>query len=564
MKTGPVSPRILVLTSLVSHGVAAAAFPPLGWSPLVLIAFVPWFLALGAAVPGPGFLRAFLLGQGLYGFLRLGWLGGLAGAPEAGWAGAAILTVVYVLIAWPVGWGFRRVWRRSPSALIWAAPLAIAANDALRTWATGGLAWHDVGYALADWPLLIQSADWGRVFPLTFWVVGTNVMLAASWNGLLRRRGPSRWRRHVGVWASATVFLLGYGAWREASLAERYEEGPLVIGAQPAISQAEKLQKIGRAEEFESMMELLRGGTAEAGVADLYVLPETSFFSADETSRPPHLRRFLPLDALLRRPFRYGARRVDVRGALERVIHSGKKESTSASPRMVMGLVQFEDGAEGVLEANRAVLLDFTPDGPRVLDHYDKRRLVPFGEYIPFKDTFFGKDLEDYVTRTAGYRPAQTPGERDVLWEVRPGGPRFAVNICFEIVFPDDFVRARKAGADFILNISNDGWYDDSGERELVHAQTRFRAVENRRSVVRLSNTGISAIIGPLGEEVAVVERGGRRLSVRGALVGRPPLLPSADGPFPTAIWAPWAVLAAFLLAVVGMPTGKSRSRPEL
>ncbi|HGY90061.1 MAG TPA: apolipoprotein N-acyltransferase [Planctomycetes bacterium] len=564
MKPGAVSPRVLILTSVFSHGLAAAAFPPLGWSPLVLVALAPWFYLLGQPATERGVLRAFLLGQGLYGFFRLGWLGGLAGAPEAGWAGTAILTVIYVLIAWPVGWGFRRIWRRRPESLIWAAPLAFAANDALRTWATGGLAWHDFGYALADWPLLIQSADWGRVFPLTLWVVAGNVVLGEAWAGFRGRCRGRRWALHAVGWGLATGVLLGYGAWREADLRAQYREGPLVIGAQPAITQEKKLQKIGRAGEFEIMMDLLRQGTAEAGLADLYVLPETSFFTADETNRPPSRRRGLPLVDLLNRPFRYGGRRVDVRAAFQNLFKAGEERVSSRSPRIVLGLVQFEPGRGEVVEANRAVLVDTTGDRLRVLDHYDKRRLVPFGEYLPFKDTFFGKDLEDYVTRTAGYRPAQTPGERDVLWDVAPGGPRFAVNICFEIVFPEDFVRAREAGADFVLNISNDGWYDDSGERELVHAQTRFRAVENRRSVVRLSNTGISAIIGPLGEEVAVVEKGGKRLSVRGALVGRPPLLPRGVGPFPTAIWAPWVVLAAFLAAVAGVPTGKSRSRPEL
>jgi len=564
VKNGPVSPRVLILTSLFSHGLAAAAFPPVGGSPLVLVALAPWFYLLGRDTPPRGFLRAFLLGQGLYGFFRLGWLGGLAGAPQAGWAGTVLLTVVYVLIAWPVGWGFRRIWRRRPGTLIWAAPLAFAANDALRTWATGGLAWHDLGYALADWPLLIQSADWGRVFPLTLWVVAGNVVAGEGWAVFRGRSGARRWALRAAVWVLVTGALCGYGAWREADLSAQYREGPLVIGAQPAITQEKKLQKIGRAKEFEIMMDLLRRGTAEAGVADLYVLPETSFFTADETDRLPSRRRGLPLDGLLNRPFRYGGRRVDVRGAFREVMKAGDKGPRSRSPRIVMGLVQFEDDRKEVVEANRAVLVDTSREKLRVLDHYDKRRLVPFGEYLPFKDTFFGKDLEDYVTRTAGYRPGQTPGERDVLWQVSPAGPRFAVNICFEIVFPDDFVRAREAGADFVVNISNDGWYDDSGERELVHAQTRFRAVENRRSVVRLSNTGISAVIGPLGEEVAVVEKDGRRLSVPGVLVGRPPLLPRDVGPFPTAIWAPWMVLAAFLAAVAGTSIGKSRSRPEL
>ncbi|MCB1282395.1 MAG: hypothetical protein KDB18_12815, partial [Salinibacterium sp.] len=77
---------------------------------------------------------------------------------------------------------------------------------------------------------------------------------------------------------------------------------------------------------------------------------------------------------------------------------------------------------------------------------------------------------------------------------------------------------------DFHVNTSNDAWYDESAERELVHLQTRFRAIETRRSLARVSNTGLSGVIDPLGREVAMLTCDGRHRSVSGQVSARVPV----------------------------------------
>lgn len=125
------------------------------------------------------------------------------------------------------------------------------------------------------------------------------------------------------------------------------------------------------------------------------------------------------------------------------------------------------------------------------LGRYDKIHLVPFGEYVPLKKLFFfvdtiSKDVSDFA-----------PGQEYLTVEVR--GHRANAIICFEAVFPDLVRRFVHLGSELIVNLTNDGWYGDSAAPYQHLAMSRWRAVENRRYLLRATNSGISAIIGPTG-----------------------------------------------------------------
>jgi apolipoprotein N-acyltransferase len=151
---------------------------------------------------------------------------------------------------------------------------------------------------------------------------------------------------------------------------------------------------------------------------------------------------------------------------------------------------------------NSALL--FSSNG-KLAGRYDKIHLVPFGEYIPLKDTFS-------FLRTVVPIGEITAGRAFTLFQIPyPQGPgtdsvKFGVLICFEDLFPElsrNFVRR---GADFLVNITNDGWYKRS-PAAFQHLQASiFRAVENRRYLVRSANTGISAFISPQGKVVSFLE----------------------------------------------------------
>jgi apolipoprotein N-acyltransferase len=138
------------------------------------------------------------------------------------------------------------------------------------------------------------------------------------------------------------------------------------------------------------------------------------------------------------------------------------------------------------------------PDGT-VAGRYDKIHLVPWGEYIPYKNFFsFAKNL----TQQAG---DMTHGWRRVVFST--GGHRFGVFICYEEIFGDEVRLFAKQGAQVLVNISNDGWYGDTCAPWQTLNMSRMRAIENRRWLLRDTNTGITTVIDPYGRLTASVQR---------------------------------------------------------
>jgi apolipoprotein N-acyltransferase len=134
-----------------------------------------------------------------------------------------------------------------------------------------------------------------------------------------------------------------------------------------------------------------------------------------------------------------------------------------------------------------------------VVGRYDKIHLVPWGEYIPYKRFFsFAKNL----TQQAG---DMTHGWRRILFNT--GDHSFGVFICYEEIFGDEIRLFVKRGAQVLVNISNDGWYGDTCAPWQTLDMSRMRAVENRRWVLRDTNTGLTTIIDPYGRLTASIPR---------------------------------------------------------
>ena len=205
---------------------------------------------------------------------------------------------------------------------------------------------------------------------------------------------------------------------------------------------------------------------------------------------------------------------------------------------------------------NSAVLLD---PAARPLGRYDKMHLVPFGEYVPFKETLpflsvFTPYRHDYSCR---------PGESWTRFPLHAGGRdyRFGCLICYEDSDPY-LARQYVAGADkvdFLVNISNDGWFDGTEEHEQHLAICRFRAVEARRSVVRAVNMGVSCVIDPNGR-VSDLPGGSWASSVKveGVVSAVVPL----DGRASTyAVWGDWVPAGCWLAVAAGVAWGAVRRR---
>ena len=147
-------------------------------------------------------------------------------------------------------------------------------------------------------------------------------------------------------------------------------------------------------------------------------------------------------------------------------------------------------------EFNSAALL--SPSG-ELVGRYDKIHLVPFGEYVPFKSVMPFMDMLTKEVGTFGRGQSREPLEA--------GDQRLGIFICYESIFPDEVRQFAGLGANVLVNISNDGWYGDSGAWKQHLEMTQMRAIENGRWLLVGTNTGMTASVDPYGRIVAATPR---------------------------------------------------------
>jgi apolipoprotein N-acyltransferase len=149
---------------------------------------------------------------------------------------------------------------------------------------------------------------------------------------------------------------------------------------------------------------------------------------------------------------------------------------------------------------------------------YDKVHLVPFGEYLPFEEILERIGLQTLTEQRGGF----LAGDRHRLISL-PGSPGALPLICYEIIFPDELMSSAER-PDWIVNVTNDGWFGNSSGPYQHLQQARMTAIEQGLPVARAANTGISAVIDPLGRVIASLP-----LATEGVL----------DAPLPRSIGAP-------------------------
>jgi apolipoprotein N-acyltransferase len=155
-----------------------------------------------------------------------------------------------------------------------------------------------------------------------------------------------------------------------------------------------------------------------------------------------------------------------------------------------------QTGAQSSQIFNSAALV--SPQGESVA-RYDKVHLVPFGEYLPFPKLFA---FAGGLTKEVGEFQRGTSRQ-----PLPAGDQRLGTFICYESIFPDEVRQFALSGADVFVNISNDGWYGDSGAWRQHLQQTRMRAIENDRWLLISTNTGLTASIDPAGRVASSLPR---------------------------------------------------------
>ncbi|MDO8493996.1 MAG: apolipoprotein N-acyltransferase [Deltaproteobacteria bacterium] len=341
----------------------------------------------------------------------------------------------------------------------------------------GGFPWPNLANSQNQYTPLIQFADITGVYGVIFLLAWVNVY----WAELILKFQ----KRDIAFFIPKTVFTIFlcaavtvYGFSQIKNMEEKIAAAPhLNVGLiQPNISQGEKFS----VEYLEKQKKIFRNAVQSLQmVADIIIWPETAWFET------PHISRLQLNPEWL-----------------------GVTKQKEERPYSLVGLTTYFFEGEEAKYYNSAFLTDAVGN---VLGKYHKSHLVPFGEYVPWKKLFY------FLSPVAAIGDFQT-GES---WEpLSLGKWKVAPLVCFENIFPEISRTFVKNGAHFLANISNLAWYENSSGVPQHLSFSPFRAIENRRAFVGATNTGISAVIDPIGR---VVNRA--PLFTQSTIVHRIPLL---------------------------------------
>lgn len=541
--TPPLSRELgwLTINCLLTIVGFSVIFPPLELWPLAFVCLAPW--AIGVCRTHRAWLVywcTFATGWTLY-LINLHWL-----MPVTGLGYAAL--AFYLALYWPITAWAVRTGRRHGVSPVWTLPVTWVACEYLRAWVMSGFPWLFVGHAFYKQLTLIQIADLAGVYGVTFLaVMVTGVVVELR----LARGAAARRRRQTLLGGAACVVLIGaallYGRMRINSAA--FTDGPKVAVVQEDFPLS-NLPPYGEHPYVVFSRFMALGAEAAQQRPDLLVFPETAWNATQNigfvevplqaaASVPQSSHSFGKLcheaTAALARGDYATVNRViarfeqilNARGSAER----GERpyelprlpEIAGPPVTVVVGCVSVDIHPEAVYPQterfNSALVYD--PDGVQRRQRYDKIHLVPFGEVVPFR---YGKFHWLYVWLN-GLSPFSGGGRHEyslsygreyTVFDLQTPERlyRFGTPICYEDVMPyiirnyvwDGGLRR----VDFLVNISNDGWFIHSAELPQHLAICAFRAVENRIGIARAVNTGISGFIDPNGRIHDVVEREGR------------------------------------------------------
>ena len=336
-----------------------------------------------------------------------------------------------------------------------SAPFLWVAVELARTRITG-FPWNLLGIAQIDNAPLCRLAAFTGVYGISFEILLVNVAVAAAFLVPRQKRGPML----AAALAAAAVLQAGRLIEPPPAKPDRaallvQQNIPVSADWTPAYFQ----------QTLDDLVSLTENSVADAHAKiDLVVWPESPapFFTNDA--------RF--------------------REAVSRI-------ARDTNGWIVSGSIGIADQPMPDSPAfNSAVLI--RPTGERVA-RYNKVHLVPFGEYLPFPTLFrFAGGLTKEVGQ---FEHGSSRAPLDA------GGEKLGVFICYESVFPDDVRQFANNGAQVFVNISNDGWYGDSGAYAQHLNQTRMRAIENDRWLLSATDTGVTASIDPWGRITARIPR---------------------------------------------------------
>ena len=482
-----------ILIAFLAGASSTLALPPTDVWPVPFITFpiLVWLVdgtaggrfggALAAAVVGWWFGFGYFL-AGLY------WVGHafLVDAKTFGWllpfavialpAAMAIYTALGLALA-------RLIWTRGATRVL-ALAVALTLAEWLRGHLFSGFPWNAYGYALISPLWLAQGAALIGIWGLTFLAVAAYASPAVLADDRADTRRP--WLAPA-LSAAAIAALAIYGAVRLERTPTSYVADVRLRIMQPNLQQDEKFnysQKQQVMRRYIALSDRPNGpqSTGLRGVT-LLIWPESAFpfFLTREPDALAQIAALLPPETVL------------ITGAIR------APETATNAP---------------VTRAYNSIYV-IGHDGS-ILSVYDKVHLVPFGEYLPFQELLERLGLEQLTKVRGGFIPGNQRRN-----QTAPGAPNFLPLVCYEIIFPGDALpRTQRKGwlyrhvgrylawpsvagsverPGWLLNLTNDGWFGASAGPYQHFQQARIRAIEEGLPLVRAANSGISAVVDPLG-----------------------------------------------------------------
>jgi apolipoprotein N-acyltransferase len=417
----------------------------------------------------PAFAIGWWFGFGYF-VAGLWWVGGamLIEAQDFAWALPiavvflpAILATFYGLAA-----ALARAFWSDDIGRIAALAASFALLEWLRTFVFTGFPWNPIGYAAMPIPLLVQSVA-------VVGMPGMNALAVFVFAMPALLAGKRSVRVGLGLAMLLAVADVAFGYARlNAEASQPVRSLPVRI-IQPAIDQTLKLDKTSRDDIFRSLLTLSSAPPpADKPAPKLIVWPETSL------------------------PFLF-TERPDALAAIGELLGDGQM--------LLAGNVRAEgQGSEARRYYNSVVAIN---DRGEIVDAVDKLHLVPGGEYLPLADWLSEIGIEHIIAMPTSFSPGTERHPIPVT-----DGLKAAAFICYEIIFPQE-VRTGVRGADFIVNVTNDGWFGDTPGPYQHFRSAQIRAVETGLPVVRSANNGISGVIDQRGRVIDAFA-----LNVRGTL----------------------------------------------
>jgi apolipoprotein N-acyltransferase len=444
-----------MMLAALSGLLTALCFPKFNFFFLAWVSLIPLLFALQRKSPCQSFGIGFVGGFVYYAIL-LYWIpyvpAHYGNMPVSLSILIYLLLVVLMCLSWALfGYIFSAVHRAYPRTAYVAAPFIWVSMEFILTYIFSGFPWGLLGYSQVKNLAFLQLASVAAVYGLSFGLVFLQSFFVFSISA--RKKSPF----FFALGAILMLHAAGLHVLKKAQPSEDTFKAAVIQGNVSSDIYWDRISPQEISELFDRHLKLSRQASAED--AGLIIWPEFSVPLCFSCTEPLYVTFKEALLGFVR--------------MTGRTLLLGTNETA------------IENGA--LYFYNTALCLH--PD--LSMSQYYKMHLVPFGEYTPYKKIF---SFIQSVTHAIG---DVTPGRRYVLHDYKK--IKFGSPICYEIIFPGLVRKFARTGAQFLVTITNDGWYGRSASPHQHFLIAVFRAVENRRYLLRAATTGISGFVDPYG-----------------------------------------------------------------